>query len=255
MSITTFPTTIKHMLSQELSWTILRCYKLHKLPTQTLMDYFIHCVAVRFLVFSKCKHITRKLPSYAAVSVAVRCAIAQSDFRIETELPPNVEAIETLATKICFNLKRNKKYTFKPCLMKHILADIFGFSSHDELISFFGYLNEIQHRTIKPKRVTFPSKDAISNPKVTLVRQYDSSGEPIRICRVTLNSQSYWAINILSHNAEYLCMPYRFNSVEKALLVLTAMFITKNGHDKWDSAVRYELAARRLESIDSLVLL
>ncbi|MEZ8775748.1 hypothetical protein AB4277_22020 [Vibrio splendidus] len=85
---------------------------------------------------------------------------------------------------------------------------------------------------------------------MTLIRQFDSSGYPIRMHKIRSNDGYYCIIDILPSDENYLlAMPYQFTSVRNALEALTAWFLTRYGKTHWECAVRYELAARKLDSI------
>ncbi len=246
----TFPTTIDEMHEHDVCRDILLRYRLNKRDTEPLDKYFSHCIAVRFLTYSKLKHCSRTLPGYHSTVVAIRRAIASSDYEVGSGFPPSIRSIELLATKICLYLKQDHKYTVKESLIRCFLADVYGFSAYTELSAFITTHNEIRDNSFKHKILLFPVNQRTPWDRVTLIRQFDSSGYPIRMHKIRSNDGYYCIIDILPSDENYLlAMPYQFTSVRNALEALTAWFLTRYGKTHWECAVRYELAARKLDSI------
>ena len=245
----TFPTTFFGMYEQDGCSDILLRYRLNKRDTEPLDKYFSHCIAVRFLTYSKFKHCSRTLPGYQSTLVAIRRAIASSDYEVGSGFPPSIRSIELLATKICHYLKQDQKYTVKASLMRCFLADIYGFKTYTELSSFITTHNEIRDKSFKHKILSFPGSERAVWHKVTLMRRYDASPHSIYMHKIHSNDGYRYIINILPADGNYLAMPYQFTSVRNALEALTSWFLTRYGKHHWECAVRYELAARKFDAI------
>ncbi|TCN72781.1 hypothetical protein EDB60_103256 [Vibrio crassostreae] len=245
----TFPTTIDEMYKQDVCRDILLRYRLNQRDTEPLDKYFSHCIAVRFLTYSKFKHCSRTLPGYHSTVVAIRRAIASSDYEVGSGFPPSIRSIELLATKICHHLKQDQKYSVKASLMRCFLADIYGFRTYTELSTFITTHNEIRDKGFKYKILSFPGSQRADWHKVTLMRRYDASTHSIYMHKIHGNDGYRYIINILPADGNYLSMPYQFTSVRNALEALTSWFLTKYGKNHWECAVRYELAARKFNAI------
>ncbi|MEC7308854.1 hypothetical protein [Vibrio crassostreae] len=250
MPDTTFPITINEMLNHEQCWAMLQRYRLHKPTSEPLDKFFVHCIAVRFLIYSKGRYGSRTVPGYHSIVIAVRRAISSSVFQIENDFPPSIKSLDLLAAEICLYLQKDRRYTVKESLISRFLIDMYGFSTIEEMTSFSSIYNQIKQKTLKPRILTSLIEKSSSWARLTQVRQFDSSGIPIRLQRYREDGRSYCTINILSPQANYLCMPYRFSSERYALEVLTAYFIAKYGENKWKHVVEYELAARKFESME-----